>query len=405
MGRQQHEQQEQQPAASGGPSADDRPAGSDGEPLARCVRAVADGLGRLATASARRHGEQLVALAVGANALGLERLVTLSAEPGSAPLLEADHQVGELLWVNRTDPPAPAGLDSYGPAFDQAVTALTQSGGPDAVAIASELVSAVNELYGTGLARAFELLDAAGRGEVIGAALDDDVVATALVVHGLHPLDPAERAQRALDAVSTTLPANGPQVELTGSDDEGRLVLTVSGEPARDRWRVAVTAQRAVEAVTPDAAGVVLVGAGPEPANASLGTDLPGGSDSPVGVEVFIPLTAVGRKGRERSHAPRWIEVAALAALPPGEPTRIVADDLRLLACRVGSDLYVTPDPFPAPGPARENGSATGPAPELALILQPTTPPSVTDADGRTFSFDQPLTVSIDGDRYEVLVP
>ncbi|RAG87344.1 hypothetical protein DN069_02165 [Streptacidiphilus pinicola] len=70
---------------------------------------------------------------------------------------------------------------------------------PAAAATAEELVRALMEFYGAGLARAVGLLS--GRsGAPLSALLDDEVTAGLLVLHELHPDDLPTRVDRALRA-------------------------------------------------------------------------------------------------------------------------------------------------------------------------------------------------------------
>jgi hypothetical protein len=72
-----------------------------------------------------------------------------------------------------------------------------QAQGPAAAATAEELVRALMEFYGAGLARAVGLLS--GRsGAPLAALLDDEVTAGLLVLHDLHPDELTARVGRAL---------------------------------------------------------------------------------------------------------------------------------------------------------------------------------------------------------------
>src|SRR6476646_9006828 len=67
--------------------------------------------------------------------------------------------------------------------------------------LAEELMSAVLQLYATGLERILGWMRASGpEGARIASALaDDPLVATLLLIHDLHPIALEERVQRALD--------------------------------------------------------------------------------------------------------------------------------------------------------------------------------------------------------------
>ena len=82
------------------------------------------------------------------------------------------------------------------------------------------LLGRVTQLYAAGLARALAHARAAGAtGDFDERVAGDELLASLLVLHGLHPLAPAERVRRALAVV---------RAELDLADDE--LVLADVGE-------------------------------------------------------------------------------------------------------------------------------------------------------------------------------
>ena len=68
---------------------------------------------------------------------------------------------------------------------------------------AEELVRLVADLYGAGLERMLDILHDAGRldDDVLAALAGDELVASLLLVHGLHPYDVHTRVEQALDGV------------------------------------------------------------------------------------------------------------------------------------------------------------------------------------------------------------
>ncbi|OIJ65258.1 hypothetical protein [Streptomyces mangrovisoli] len=81
---------------------------------------------------------------------------------------------------------------------EEVLDRLAAGGDPAATAAAEELVRSLMEFYGAGLARVVELLPAgAGRDALLG----DQLVASLLVLHDLHPEDRATRIDRALATV------------------------------------------------------------------------------------------------------------------------------------------------------------------------------------------------------------
>ncbi|MFI8950162.1 hypothetical protein ACIGO6_27000 [Streptomyces sp. NPDC053750] len=92
--------------------------------------------------------------------------------------------------------------ESAGRRVEEILDRLADSGDRAACEAADELVRVLMEFYGAGLARIVELLgrDPGGRAAgTLDALLVDDLVASLLVLHGLHPHDAPTRIARALD--------------------------------------------------------------------------------------------------------------------------------------------------------------------------------------------------------------
>jgi Fe-S cluster biogenesis protein NfuA len=100
---------------------------------------------------------------------------------------------------------------------------------PDAHARATteELVQALLDLYGEGLARILELTTEYVHGASSSAAgptlfetfASDDLVSSLLLLHGLHPLAIETRITRALDEVRPYLKSHGGNVEFIGVEN------------------------------------------------------------------------------------------------------------------------------------------------------------------------------------------
>lgn len=92
----------------------------------------------------------------------------------------------------------------------------------DTLAQVEELVEHVVTLYGTALARVAGLLgeDATSMDDVRTRLVEDPLLSTLLVVHGLHPLDLRERVERALAEVTPYVASHGGQVLLVGIQDD-----------------------------------------------------------------------------------------------------------------------------------------------------------------------------------------
>jgi Fe-S cluster biogenesis protein NfuA len=93
-----------------------------------------------------------------------------------------------------------------------------------------ELVGTVLELYGAGLERILGVLADAGEAAlpIRDALLDDGIVASLLLIHGLYPISLEERVTQALDSMRPFLASHGGNVELVGIE-EGVARLRLQG--------------------------------------------------------------------------------------------------------------------------------------------------------------------------------
>lgn len=100
---------------------------------------------------------------------------------------------------------------------------------PAARATATEVVTALLDLYGEGLARVVATVAARDEEGVLAAGLaDDELVSHLLLLHGLHPVPLEARVRGALDEVRPYLESHGGGVELLGIE-EGVVRLALQG--------------------------------------------------------------------------------------------------------------------------------------------------------------------------------
>ena len=137
--------------------------------------------------------------------------------------------------------------------FDQ----LRVSADPRTFDQAEELLRLVTELYGAGLARVVELLQVEAP-ELLTVLVDDELLGSLFVVHGLHPQDLATRVAAALDSVRPFLQGHGGDVELLELDEAVgavhlRLLGSCDGCPSS-----AVTLRTEVERAIAEAAPEIL---------------------------------------------------------------------------------------------------------------------------------------------------
>jgi Fe-S cluster biogenesis protein NfuA/nitrite reductase/ring-hydroxylating ferredoxin subunit len=207
----------------------------------------------------------------------------------------------------------------------------SSANGSAARARAEELVACVSGLYGAGLARVLEIMRETGRldDEVLAALAGDDLVASLLLVHDLHPYDVQTRVRQALDSVRPYLGSHGGDVELLGVDDDGvvrlRLLGSCDGCPSSS-VTLQLAVEGAVEAAAPEVSRIEVQPS--EPAAAKAG---------PV-----ISLDSL----RARLEPPAdagpgtWLAVPELEALRSGEVAGFEVAGIGVCACRLGSDVY-----------------------------------------------------------------
>jgi len=106
------------------------------------------------------------------------------------------------------------------------------AGGTAAYERAQQLVREVVGLYGAGLERIIQIAGDPGLAERLAT---DDLVASLLLVHGLHPHDVHRRVNDALDSVRPYLGSHGGDVHLieVANEPEGATVCSSSPAVAR----------------------------------------------------------------------------------------------------------------------------------------------------------------------------
>jgi Fe-S cluster biogenesis protein NfuA/nitrite reductase/ring-hydroxylating ferredoxin subunit len=217
----------------------------------------------------------------------------------------------------------------------QTLLDATSVGGAVARERAEQLVGEVVDLYGAGLSR---ILVAADPG-MLDRLVADDLVASLLLVHGLHPHDVHRRVSDALDRVRPYLGSHGGDVHLL--DIDGDTVQLQFAGSCKSCPSSAVTLELAVEdairAAAPEISSIEVVA--PETAAAE-----------PTAV---IPAESLLAQVHARAHAnggnsAAWHPVPDLADLAPGEVGGFSVAGAVVLACRVGDQLYAYRDHCPA---------------------------------------------------------
>src|SRR5580692_5600028 len=113
----------------------------------------------------------------------------------------------------------PQNLRASGDRIEQALDELHATADPRTINLAEELLRLVAELYGAGFARTIELAREYAPG-LLDELIRDELVASLLLVQGLHPESIDNRVEAALVKVRPFLAQHGGDVELLGIDEE-----------------------------------------------------------------------------------------------------------------------------------------------------------------------------------------
>jgi Fe-S cluster biogenesis protein NfuA len=139
---------------------------------------------------------------------------------------------------------------------------------PEVADRAEELVALLVELYGAGLRRIVALLGEGPGGEAVLRRLaTDDLVASLLVLHDLHPDDTGTRVLAALDRVRPYLGSHAGGVEYLGiaddehGDEHGPVVrLRLRGSCPSSLVTVKAAIEQAIEQAAPEVVRVEVEG-------------------------------------------------------------------------------------------------------------------------------------------------
>jgi Fe-S cluster biogenesis protein NfuA len=149
--------------------------------------------------------------------------------------------------------------------LDRLIAQFEQQADPANQAAMSQIVQTLLEFHGTGLRRILDRLAEQGPGgeEIIRALANDNLVASLLVLHDLHPDDVTTRLQQALDRVRPYLASHGGHVELLSFDPDGVLHLRLEGSchgcPS-SRVTLQTTIEQQIYAAAPEVTSIVVEG-------------------------------------------------------------------------------------------------------------------------------------------------
>jgi Fe-S cluster biogenesis protein NfuA/nitrite reductase/ring-hydroxylating ferredoxin subunit len=231
-----------------------------------------------------------------------------------------------------------ANLRTVGARVEGLLEELASGADPAVRGRAEELVGSLVQLYGEALTRTVEVMRAAEGGRLLGQLAEDELVASLLILHGLHPLSTEARIERALESVRPYIGSHGGNVQLVAlRDGVARLRLEGSchGCPS-SQVTMKLAVERAIEDAAPEVVGIEVEGQ-PDTGDA---------------------LYQIGGAAGE------WRELDASPALAPGELAPVEVDGAHLLLARIEQGLYAYLDACPACGALLGDAAVTG----VALI-------------------------------------
>ena len=209
----------------------------------------------------------------------------------------------------------------------QTLLDASASGGAVAHERAEQLVREVADLYGAGLERMM-VMAVEARPELADAFAADDLLASLLLVHGLHPHGVERRIEDALDSVRPYLGSHGGDVHLLEVD--GEVVRLQFAGSCKSCPSSSVTLELAVEdavrAAAPEISSIEVVAAESE-AKPSV-----------------IPADSLMSRVRAQPQTHAWHPVPDVADLAPGEVGGFAVGGTTVLACRLGDQLFAYRD-------------------------------------------------------------
>ncbi|HEX5898947.1 MAG TPA: NifU family protein [Solirubrobacteraceae bacterium] len=195
--------------------------------------------------------------------------------------------------------------------------------------LAEDLVGAIVELYGEGLARVVDCLKAAGTAgqEIHEQLVQDGVVASLLLIHDLYPIDLETRVREALATVRPYMESHGGDVELLGLKDgvaHLRLVGHCEGCPA-SAATLELAIKEALQEAAPDLAGLEVEGVAAAPAR--------GIAPSPGLLQIQMA------NGAGPAPTPTWMGLDRAGDVAPGELRAVTLRGAELIVANVDGTL------------------------------------------------------------------
>src|SRR5882757_2411300 len=201
-----------------------------------------------------------------------------------------------------------------------------------------QLAAELTDLYGAALERMVAIV-AESAPEVVGQFAADELVASLMLVHGLHPHGVERRIEDALDSVRPYLGSHGGDVTLLevvddAGDSEGMTVRLQFAGSCKSCPSSAVTLEFAIEdavrAAAPEIATIEVVAAQADSTASSPGL-----------ISVDSLMSHVHTKDTSGA---AWHPVPDISDLGPGEVGGFLVAGVPILVCRVGDERFAYHD-------------------------------------------------------------
>ncbi|MDQ3156625.1 MAG: NifU family protein [Actinomycetota bacterium] len=199
---------------------------------------------------------------------------------------------------------------------------------------AEDLVRQLTILYGAGIERILTILDERGAlsPPTLRALVDDELVSSLLLVHGLHPDDVETRVAAALDSVRPYLGSHGGDVELLGVSESGavslRLLGSCDGCPSSS-VTLKLAVEDAIEAAAPEVISIEV-------------EEQAGGEGGSTLISIDSLRARLGEEAEDSVGT--WTPVPELADLAAGQVAGYTAGGMDVVGCRIGSDVFMFRD-------------------------------------------------------------
>ena len=197
--------------------------------------------------------------------------------------------------------------------------------GPAARERAEDLVRELTDLYGAGMYRMVALASES----LVEQFAADDLVASLMLVHDIHPHTVERRIEDALDSVRPYLGSHGGDVQLIEvADDVVRLRFDGSCRSCpSSAVTLELTVEDAVRAAAPEISAIEVRSA------------------EPMSTPGLIPTESLmSRVHAKGNSAAAWHSVADIGNLSPGEVGGFLVAGVPVVACRIGDDLFAYRD-------------------------------------------------------------